>query len=92
MGHPAEIVHQRQDDGVATGRKKGSNKGHHPHLHLKHPLLPSGIRKTGPEVNLPTDGHGGSKEVALALLKTSQRVVILLRHPGEVCTCPDWNI
>lgn len=52
MGHPAEIVHQRQDDGVATGRKKGSNKGYRPHLHLKHPLRPSGIWKTGPEVNL----------------------------------------
>lgn len=52
MDHPAEIVHRRQDDG-----------GHHPHLLLKRPLLPSGIWKTGPEVNLrsiwilPTDGH-----------------------------------
>lgn len=54
MDHPAEIVHQRQDDGEATGRKEGSNKAHRPHLHLKHPLLPPGIWKTGPEVNL---GH-----------------------------------
>lgn len=40
MDHLAETVHQRQEDGVATGKGKTGNKGRCAPLHSKHPLLP----------------------------------------------------